>query len=180
LAYDMNGAALTAEHGYPLRAIVPGIYGMMNAKWLTEIELVDKIYEGYWQRKGWTNVANYNTHSVIIIPGNSLARKRFSNLEASNVILNQRVPIAGIAFAGDRGISKVEVSSDGGNSWKIARIKDPLSQYTWVLWTVDLDLSAKSNRSIIVRATDKTGKIQADEVTDPFPDGATGYDMINV
>jgi DMSO/TMAO reductase YedYZ molybdopterin-dependent catalytic subunit len=180
LAYDMNGAALTAEHGYPLRAIVPGIYGMMNAKWLTEIELVDKVYEGYWQRKGWTNVANYNTHSVIIIPGNSLARKRFSNLQASNVILNQRVPIAGIAFAGDRGISKVEVSSDGGNSWKIARIKDPLSQYTWVLWTVDLDLSAQSNRSIIVRATDKTGKIQADEVTDPFPDGATGYDMINV
>ena len=52
LAYDMNGAALTVEHGYPLRAIVPGIYGMMNAKWLTEIELVDKVYEGYWQRKG--------------------------------------------------------------------------------------------------------------------------------
>jgi DMSO/TMAO reductase YedYZ molybdopterin-dependent catalytic subunit len=179
LAYDMNGAALTAEHGYPLRAIVPGIYGMMNAKWLTEIELVDKVYEGYWQRKGWTNVANYNTHSVILIPGNSLARKRFSNLEASNVIFNERVPISGIAFAGDRGISKVEVSSDGGNSWKIARIKGPLSQYTWVLWTVHLDLSAKSNRSIIVRATDKTGKIQADEVTDPFPNGATGYDMIN-
>jgi DMSO/TMAO reductase YedYZ molybdopterin-dependent catalytic subunit len=180
LAYDMNGAALTAEHGYPLRAIVPGIYGMMNAKWLTEIELVDKVYEGYWQRKGWSNVANYNTHSVILIPGNSLARKRFSNLQASNVILNERVPISGVAFAGDRGISKVEVSSDGGNSWKIARIKDPLSQYTWVLWTIDLDLSAKSSRSIIVRATDKTGKIQADEVTDPFPNGATGYDMINV
>ena len=52
LAYDMNGAALTVEHGYPLRAIVPGIYGMMNAKCLTEIELVDKVYEGYWQRKG--------------------------------------------------------------------------------------------------------------------------------
>jgi len=75
LAYDMNRAALTAEDGYQRIAIVPGIYGMMNAKSLTEIELVDKVYEGYWQRNGWTNVANYITHSVIIIPGNSRARK---------------------------------------------------------------------------------------------------------
>jgi len=75
LAYDMNGAALTAEDGYQRIAIVPGIYGMMNAKSLTEIELVDKVYEGYWQRNGWTNVANYITYSVIIIPGNSRARK---------------------------------------------------------------------------------------------------------
>jgi DMSO/TMAO reductase YedYZ molybdopterin-dependent catalytic subunit len=73
LAYDMNETPLTSEHGYPLRAIVPGIYGMMNAKWMTEIELVDRVYEGYWQRKGWSNVAKYNTHSFIVIPGNALA-----------------------------------------------------------------------------------------------------------
>jgi DMSO/TMAO reductase YedYZ molybdopterin-dependent catalytic subunit len=180
LAYDMNGSPLTAEHGYPVRAIVPGIYGMMNAKWLTEIEIVDKVYEGYWQRKGWTNVAKYNTHSVIIIPGNALARKRFRNLEASNVVLNDRVPVAGMAFAGDRGISKVEVSIDGGTTWKTAKIKDPLSQYTWVLWNAELDLTVKASHRIVVRATDKTGKIQTDEVTDPFPNGATGYNMVNV
>ena len=89
LAYDMNGAPLTSEHGYPVRAIVPGIYGMMNAKWMTEIELIDKVYEGYWQRKGWSNVAKYNTHSFIIIPGDALSRKRFRNLEASNVALTE-------------------------------------------------------------------------------------------
>jgi len=177
LAYDMNGAPLTSEHGYPVRAIVPGIYGMMNAKWMTEIELVDKVYEGYWQRKGWSNIAKYNTHSFIIIPGNAPIRKRFRNLEVSNV--NGTVPVAGMAFAGDRGIAKVEVSTDEGATWKIAKIKDPLSQYTWVFWNAELDLTG-NNHKIVVRATDKTGKIQTDQIQDPFPNGATGYHTIDV
>ncbi|MFL6340836.1 MAG: molybdopterin-dependent oxidoreductase [Nitrososphaeraceae archaeon] len=180
LAYDMNSAPLTSEHGYPVRAIVPGIYGMMNAKWITQIELVDTVYEGYWQRKGWTNKARYNTHSFIIIPGNSLVRKRFRNLEPSNVTLNEMVPIAGMAFAGDRGIAKVEVSTDGGASWKYAKIKEPLSQYTWVLWNAELDLALNSKHKIVVRATDKAGNIQTDVYADPFPNGAIGYDTVNV
>ena len=181
LAYDMNGAALTSEHGYPVRAIVPGIYGMMNAKWLTEIELVDNVYEGYWQRKGWTNNAKYNTHSFIVIPDNTLIRKRFRNLEpSSNKTLNGRVPVAGVAFAGDRGISKVEVSTDDGTNWKDARIKDPLSQYTWVLWTAELDLIDKGNHKVMVRATDKTGKVQTPELHNPFPNGATGYHIVDI
>ena len=76
LAYEMNGALLTAEHGLPLRAIIPGLYGMMNPKWITEIELVNKIYAGYWQRKGWANNAKYNTHSFIVIPGNVCCEKK--------------------------------------------------------------------------------------------------------
>ena len=183
LAYNMNGAPLTTEHGYPLRAIVPGIYGMMNAKWLTEIELVDTVYEGYWQRKGWSNIAKYNTHSFIIIPDSALVRKRFANLgSSSNAASNDGiVPVAGMAFAGDRGISKVEVSTDGGTSWKDARIKDPLSQYTWVLWATELNLADKSaDKKIVVRATDKTGKIQTDMIANPFPDGAKGYHIVDV
>jgi DMSO/TMAO reductase YedYZ molybdopterin-dependent catalytic subunit len=180
LAYDMNSAPLTSEHGYPVRAIVPGIYGMMNAKWITQIELVDTIYEGYWQRKGWTNKARYNTHSFIIIPGNSLATKRFRNLGPSNVAPTGIVPIAGMAFAGDRGIAKVEISTDGGATWKNANIKDPLSQYTWVLWNAELNLMRNIKHKIVVRATDKTGNIQSDVYADPFPNGATGYDTVNV
>jgi DMSO/TMAO reductase YedYZ molybdopterin-dependent catalytic subunit len=183
LAYEMNLAPLTSEHGYPVRAIVPGLYGMMNPKWITEIELVDNVYEGYWARNGWTNVATEDTHSFIVIPGQALVRDRFRNLDVENIniVPGQKVPVAGIAFAGDRGIAKVEVSTDGGTTWKSASIKDPLSKYTWVLWTAGFtSATAQGNYRIVVRATDKTGKIQTAEVRPPFPDGATGYHMINI
>ncbi|HJT48382.1 MAG TPA: molybdopterin-dependent oxidoreductase [Nitrososphaeraceae archaeon] len=185
LAYDMNGASLTAEHGYPVRAIVPGLYGMMNPKWITEIELVDGIYEGYWQRKGWANNARYNTHAFIVIPGNAAVGKRFINVaSASSATTNpsssETVSIGGMAFAGDRGISRVEVSTDGGNTWKDARLKDALSPFTWVLWTVDVPMAGNNHYKIIARATDKTGKIQTSEIADPFPNGATGYPVIDV
>jgi DMSO/TMAO reductase YedYZ molybdopterin-dependent catalytic subunit len=183
LAYDMNLAPLTSEHGYPVRAIVPGLYGMMNPKWITEIELVENVYEGYWARNGWTNIATEDTHSFIVIPGQAPARDRFRNLESENInfVPGQKVPVAGIAFAGDRGISKVEVSTDSGATWKSASIKDPLSKYTWVLWSAGFTpTGAQGNYTVIVRATDKTGKVQTAEVRPPFPDGATGYHMINI
>jgi len=178
LAYEMNGASLTPEHGFPLRAIVPGLYGMMNPKWITEIELVDKIYEGYWQRKGWANNAKYNTHSFIVIPGNAAVRQRFRGLQSSETVNqgSEGIPFGGMAFAGDRGILKVEVSTDGGTSWKPTILKDPLSQYSWVLWATRLDLKEnESNHNVYVRATDKTGKVQTAQISDPFPNGATGY-----
>jgi len=90
------------------------------------------------------------------------------------------VPVAGIAFGGDQGISKVEISTDGGSTWKTAQIKDPLSRYTWVLWTAGYVPPDAKNYKIIVRATDKTGKVQTSELTKPFPDGATGYHTITV
>ena len=179
LAYGMNGEALTTKHGYPVRAIIPGLYGMMNPKWITEIELVGEIYEGYWQKKGWANNAQYNTHSFIVIPGSDPVRKVFRSLGALNIVVGEEIPIAGVAFAGDRGILKVEVSSDGGATWKEARIKDPLSPYTWVLWATELNVTTKGNYKIIVRATDKTGKIQTAEVRDPFPNGAMGNHVVN-
>ncbi|MGN6631994.1 MAG: molybdopterin-dependent oxidoreductase [Nitrososphaeraceae archaeon] len=182
LAYEMNGASLTPEHGFPLRAIVPGLYGMMNPKWITEIELVDKIYEGYWQRKGWANNAKYNTHSFIVIPGNAAVRQRFRGLQSSETVNqgSEGIPFGGMAFAGDRGILKVEVSTDGGTSWKPTILKDPLSQYSWVLWATRLDLKEnESNHNVYVRATDKTGKVQTAQISDPFPNGATGYYILS-
>ena len=179
LAYDMNYAPLTPKHGFPVRAIVPGLYGMMNPKWLTEIELVDSVYEGYWQRLGWRNNAEDNTGSTVLIPGQAPARQRFRKLdETEDTSYGDKVPIAGIAFAGNRGISKVEVSTDGGTTWKTARIKDPLSQYTWVLWTAGYVPPNKENYKIVVRATDKTGNTQTIEMRPPFPNGATGYHTI--
>ena len=181
LAYDMNNSPLTNEHGYPVRAIVPGFYGMMNPKWITEIELVDKTYEGFWQRKGWTNNGIKNIYSSIVIPGNQPIDDRFPNIVPNSSFLNgKNIPIAGIAFAGDRGISKVEVSVDGGTTWKTAIVKDPLSQYTWVLWTSGFTAADKGDYKIIVRATDKTGQIQTSELEEPFPSGAGGYNQVNI
>ena len=77
-------------------------------------------------------------------------------------------------------ISRVQVSTDGGATWKDARIKNPLSPYSWVIWATELDVTSKANYRIIVRATDKTRKIQTGEVREPFPNGATGYHMVNV
>jgi DMSO/TMAO reductase YedYZ molybdopterin-dependent catalytic subunit len=184
LAYEMNLAPLTSKHGFPIRAIVPGLYGMMNPKWITEIELVDKVYEGYWQRNGWSNIAEYNTGSSIVIPGQAPIRNRFRNLDENftnnSSSANKRVPIAGIAFGGDKGISKVEVSIDGGITWKTAKIKEPLSRYTWILWTTGFIPEKVENYKVIVRATDKNGEVQSSELNNPFPDGATGYHTISV
>ena len=179
LAYEMNYAPLTAKHGFPVRAIVPGLYGMMNPKWLTEIELVDTVYLGYWQRLGWSNIAQDNAGSSILIPGQAPARQRFRTLdETVDSSYGGKVPIAGIAFAGTRGISKVEVSTDGGTTWKTAQIKDPLSKYTWVLWTAGYIPPNQENYKIVVRATDKSGKTQTTEMNPPFPNGATGFHTI--
>ncbi len=180
LAYNMNNSPLTNDHGFPIRAIVPGFYGMMHPKWITEIELVDKTYEGFWQRKGWSNDKNNNIYSSIVIPGNQDIRNRFPNLVNENFAIDKTSPIGGFAFAGDRGISKIEVSTDGGATWKSALIKDPLSKYTWVLWTSGLTPKVNGDYKIVVRATDKAGKIQTADFAEPFPNGASGYNMADV
>ena len=122
LAYKMNDEPLPNEHGFPLRAIVPGIYGMMNAKWITEIEVVDYAYLGYWQDRGWSNDARINTTSLIYYPHPSRSERP--------------IPIAGIASAGDRGISKVEVSVDGGRTCESRHTKD--AAFTVLMGTLGL------------------------------------------
>jgi DMSO/TMAO reductase YedYZ molybdopterin-dependent catalytic subunit len=200
LAYDMNRATLTPAHGFPVRAIVPNIYGMMNAKWITEIEIVDYVYEGFWQRKGWSNTARINTLSSIVIPGSAPIRTRFrgflptgSNLagtsnstssssSSSSSSSGRTTTVGGIAFAGTRGISKVQVSLDNGLTWKDASIKEPLSPYSWVMWAAELSIPTEQKKEykLTVRATDKTGNVQTSAIREPFPDGSTGYQMINI
>jgi DMSO/TMAO reductase YedYZ molybdopterin-dependent catalytic subunit len=179
LAYQMNDVPLPAEHGFPVRMIVPGYYGMMNCKWVSSIELVSETYQGYWQVRGWDNEASYMTGSEIVTPGTAQVADRFGIAQAPNVPIGL-VPIAGIAFAGDRGIEKVEVSTDGGNTWMPASVKDPLSDYTWVLWTADWNPPSTGHYAIAVRATDKTGAVQFAAIRTPFPSGALGYHIVDV
>jgi DMSO/TMAO reductase YedYZ molybdopterin-dependent catalytic subunit len=179
LAYQINGAPLPADHGFPVRMIVPGYYGMMNCKWLNSIELVSEKYYGYWQVRGWANEAQYQTGSEIVTPGTAQVADRFGIGGAPNIPAGM-TPIAGVAFAGDRGVEKVEVSTDGGNTWMPASVKDPLSEYTWVLWTANWNPPSTGHYSLAVRATDKTGRVQTAVMNAPFPSGATGYHIVDV
>jgi DMSO/TMAO reductase YedYZ molybdopterin-dependent catalytic subunit len=166
LAYEMNGERLDATHGAPLRLIVPGIYGMKNVKWLKRIELVDRDVKGYWQRRGWDDKAPYQTAARI-----DVAR-------AGRV--GEPATVAGIAFAGDRGIARVEVSTDGGRSWHDALLRPPLSNNSWVLWHLDWTPERAGSHTIVARATNGAGALQTDDVNPPAPKGSTGWHRTSV
>jgi len=172
LAYEMNGADLPQRHGYPLRAVIPGLYGMMSAKWVRQVELTDGTYVGFWQTRGWSNDALVQTASFIRVPQ-----------DGATVSLSQSggsVLLGGMAFAGDRGISKVEVSVDGGSTWQLATLKPPASELTWVLWAFEWNPPNTGSYVVYVRATDGQAQVQTSEQADSFPSGATGYAMSSV
>ena len=165
IAVKMNDEALPPAHGYPARLIVPGLYGYVSAtKWLSELQLTTmEAFDGYWVPLGWSKEAPILTQSRIDTPRGGVS--------AGNV------PIAGIAWAPDRGISKVEVGIDG--QWREARLSRPISDATWVQWVVDW--AATSGRhEISVRATDGTGAVQTETSSPPPPDGARGWHTISV
>ena len=170
LAYEMNGEVLPKAHGFPVRLLVPDIYGMKNVKWITKIEVIEYDLKGYWQTKGWDDTATMHTTSRIDIPKNG-----------SNLLAGQSF-VGGIAVAGSRGIRKVEVSTDGGGSWGPATIKPALGPDSWVLWLYPWELSAgeAEPRRILVRATDGTGVLQTSVVSDALPAGSSGYHAITV
>ncbi len=166
IAIGMNGEPLPVSHGYPARLIVPGIYGYVSAtKWLSEIELTtfDK-FQGFWVPRGWAAKAPIKTSSRIDVPGR--------NLKAGSA------KIAGVAWAGLRAISKVEVQIDGG-PWQEAKLAEELAKSTWRQWVLDWD-APKGNHVLAVRATDGTGETQTAKESPPDPDGATGYHMKQV
>ncbi len=161
LVYEMNGEPLRPEHGSPLRLLVPGIYGMKNVKWITGIEAVDFDFKGYWQRRGWDDRAEYKT---------------MSRIDAPNSTVRGETSIAGIAFAGDRGVSKVEVSTDGGGTWERAELKPALSPISWVLWQRRWRPTAAGKHRLLVKATDGRGQTQTSQYAPPAPSGSSGYD----
>ncbi len=170
LAYEMNGKPLTDDHGFPARMLIPDIYGMKNAKWVTSITLVDTDYLGFWQKQGWDNGAQIKTQSSITFP-----------IEADDVKAGQKVTLKGIAFAGARGIKKVELSTDNGANWAEATIKPSLSDTSWALWRVEWNVpSGAKNYTLKVRATDGTGAAQSSSKDEPFPSGSSGYHTINI
>ncbi len=168
VTYRMNGERLPDDHGFPARIIVPGLYGMENVKWLTRIAPVAADFHGYWQVRGWADTAIINTSSRVDVP------------QDRAVLPSSEIPVGGVAFAGDRGVSMVEFSADGGRTWLPAELRLALSPYTWVLWTGMWTPPGSQRNTIRVRATDGTGEVQTADVRQSLPDGATGHHIIVV
>jgi len=166
LAYLMNGEKLPKDHGYPVRLIVPGLYGIKNVKWITEIEVYNGDYLGYWQQKGWTDDGTIHIFSRIDSPGH------YQSLQGPQ----QR--LRGIAYGGPESISEVQLSFDQEKTWVSAEIEPPLSPYTWVIWTYDWRPPKAGKHMVFVRAIDTKGKVQTSEITRPQPAGATGLHSI--
>lgn len=169
LAYDWGGEPLPVRNGFPLRIHIPDRYGMKQPKWIVKIEALDHDVDGYWVVRSWDKEAFVRSTSVI------------DTIATSNVIADgdrQLIPVGGIAWAGGRGISKVEVSVDDGE-WVEAQLREPLSSKTWVIWRYDWEFTEGAHQ-FAVRCTDGNGDMQIAENAPEHPSGATGIHRVNV
>ena len=164
LTYAWDGAPLKREHGFPLRIYIPDVHGMKQPKWIDSIEITDHWGPGYWVERGWSKTAQIHATSVI----DTVA------VDMATIGADKRklIPIGGIAHAGARGISKVEVRVDDG-PWQQAALRTPLSQLTWVIWRYDWPFQA-GNHTFTVRCYEGDGRPQIATSNPPEPNGATG------
>ncbi|MET8350997.1 MULTISPECIES: molybdopterin-dependent oxidoreductase [unclassified Micromonospora] len=168
LAIGMNGEPLPVEHGFPVRVVVPGLYGYVSAcKWVTELELTRFAdFDAYWVPRGWSAQGPIKTQSRIDAP------------RARNRLTTGPVTVAGVAWAQHRGIRRVEVRVDGG-PWQEAELAPTVSVDTWVQWSWRWDATPGEHR-LQVRATDATGETQTERTQGVVPDGATGWHTVTV
>jgi DMSO/TMAO reductase YedYZ molybdopterin-dependent catalytic subunit len=168
LAIGMNGEALPLEHGYPVRMVVPGLYGFVSAtKWVVDLEVTRFAdSKAYWTQRGWSERGPIKTMARVEVP------RSFAQVPAG------RVAIGGTAWAQTRGITKVEVQIDDG-PWTEATLSDEASLITWRQWSFDWE-ATPGPHYIKARATDGTGEVQTDKRADPVPDGASGWQSVMV
>jgi DMSO/TMAO reductase YedYZ molybdopterin-dependent catalytic subunit len=167
LAVAMNGKPLPIDHGFPVRMVVPGLYGYVSAtKWLVDLEVTrfDQV-EAYWTRRGWSEKGPVKTQSRIDVPRNG------SGVRAGSV------RVGGSAWAQHTGIARVEFQLDGG-PWQQAELGGVPSVDTWVQWAGDAEVEP-GDHTLVVRATDRSGYTQTSVPADVVPDGATGWHSVS-
>jgi len=163
LAVGMNGEPLPAEHGFPVRMVVPGLYGYVSAtKWLTELRVTTfAADEGYWTPRGWDALGPIKLSSRLDTP------------RVDRAVAPGLTKVAGVAWAQPVGIAAVDITIDGG-AWLPATLSAPINNDTWVQWFVDWE-AASGVHTIVVRATDNDGNVQLQERVPPAPNGSTGW-----
>ena len=172
VVYEMNGEPLPDRHGFPARVIVPGYFGEKHVKWITRIEVADESAIGFYEKQGWGPDFIVPTRSRIDEPD---PESSFPSAAAANGIR-----VRGVAFGGDRGISRVEVSFDDTATWEEAKLDYPGTKLTWALWSFDWRPAAAGNYALVVRATDGEGVVQELDEERPFKSGTTGFHRITV
>ncbi|MDQ6808276.1 MAG: molybdopterin-dependent oxidoreductase [Verrucomicrobiota bacterium] len=172
IAYEMNGEPLPQRHGFPARAIVPGYFGEKHVKWITRIEVGDDSVLGFYEQQGWGPDFIVPTRSRIDEPADGTS---FDVGAAARV-----VTVRGVAFGGDRGIQRVEVSFSDGGTWTDAHLDYPGTRLTWALWSFAWHPPEADDYMLVVRATDGEGEVQELEEDRPFKSGTTGFHKIMV
>ena len=172
VALMMNGVDLPDRHGFPARAIVPGYFGEKHVKWLTRIEVTKANVKGFYETQGWGPNFVVPTRSRIDIPYND------SWIRTADA--TKGVSVRGVAFGGDRGIARVEFSSDDGESWDEAKIDYPGTKLSWALWSFNWQPDEADDYILVVRATDGEGKVQEFEEDRAFTSGITGFHKVIV
>jgi DMSO/TMAO reductase YedYZ molybdopterin-dependent catalytic subunit len=176
VVYRMNGEPLPERHGYPVRVIVPGLFGEKNVKWVTGIDVLDHDGKGFYEQQGWGPNFVVPTRSDLFAPKWTRRGGKDSFDKAFQV--NQPVELRGRAFAGDRGIQQVEVSLDGGETWSGADIEYPGTRLTWVFWRYAWTPEATGDFLLTCRAIDREGGVQTSDVRGTAPQGATGLHKV--
>jgi hypothetical protein len=168
LAFGMNGEPLPVEHGFPVRMVVPGLYGYVSAcKWLTSIEATTyEAYDAYWVPRGYAARAPVKVESRIDTPA------------GSGTVPAGRRPVAGVAWAQGRGIGRVELKVDDAD-WAPAQLSPADEVDIWRQWVLPVELAPGAHQ-LTVRATTADGELQTDRRTGVVPDGATGWHSVRV
>jgi DMSO/TMAO reductase YedYZ molybdopterin-dependent catalytic subunit len=177
LVFEMNGEPLSVKHGYPVRVLLPGRYGQKQPKWIIELEVMTEEVLGYWEQQGWSNEARVQINSQIWTPPNL------------SHVSGEQVTISGIAFADERGVSAVEISTDGGSTWAAAQLVHGPDSLVWTEWSYNWtvpQVSQPTSIELAVRATDGNGRTQrrapngSGLLNSTFPDGTSDIHRIVV
>ncbi|MBA2246754.1 MAG: molybdopterin-dependent oxidoreductase, partial [Chloroflexia bacterium] len=181
VVYQINGEPLPRKHGFPVRIIVPGLYGEKNVKWVTRVEVVDHDAKGFYEKQGWGPDFVPKVRSDVFAP--FLARDQRQKTRGQWIIrdqfrANDAIELKGRAFAPDQGIGSVEVSTDNGETWNPAELYYPGTEITWALWSYTWRPTIAGEYVVIPRCTSRKGEQQPVEPQRTVPQGAQGYHKV--
>jgi DMSO/TMAO reductase YedYZ molybdopterin-dependent catalytic subunit len=163
LAYRMNGDLLSPSHGFPVRLFVPGWYGVASVKWLTRIAVLDRPFDGYYQTTKYTVRRRDRGGVETIIVGPMAVKSELLRPRAGELLGPGTNRVSGVAWAGEEAVAAVEVSTDGGRSWGLARLIGPQGPYCWTLWEYPWEVAEPGEYTLLARAVSASGEVQPAE-----------------